>query len=168
MSNMPPGTRARRFSAVVALVGIGLAGMSACTGGGDATGSDASASGSSGASGSTSSGGSSGAGSSSGDSPHPIQSSADYDKTCAAPGDCVAVVEGDVCAPCGCPTVAIRADARAKFDADRATLRKQCPPPTAGVLCKACQSGIVDCVSGKCAYELCSGECDAGADATGD
>jgi len=79
----------------------------------------------------------------------------DYSQTCSANTDCVLVVEGDACSPCGgCQTGAIAVGAKASFDRDLATLKNSCPsrlfqPPVA-CTAAACLQPEAFCNAGTC------------------
>lgn len=136
-------TVARALSATTSIALL----LAACTGGpGDLPGTDG-GSGGQGGSSSGSSGGSSG-GSSSGSSGTNAQIRAsDFDQSCTAATDCVAVFEGQICSPCGCPNAAI-----AKKDLQEyASTRAAANCPQTDIACDACAAPAVDCAAGKCA-----------------
>jgi hypothetical protein len=105
--------------------------------------------------GSTSSGGSSGStsgasgGSSSGGGAQ-IRAS-DFDQSCTGDQDCVAVFEGDVCAPCACANAAIALTARAEYNDARSNLFSSADCVKPDVECDVCPDPPVSCGQGTCA-----------------
>ena len=82
-------------------------------------------------------------------------SASGYGRTCSVESDCVTVAQGNVCDPCGCPSVAISASEQIRYDADFNALRDTCPD--AGTLsCAACASVVAVCTAGSCSVASCS------------
>ena len=68
----------------------------------------------------------------------------DFDRACSSPDDCVAVFEGEICAPCqGCANTAINA---ADAEEYASLFRLDCQHRAD---C-ACAQPVVDCVEGRC------------------
>jgi hypothetical protein len=90
-------------------------------------------------------------GSSSGGAPtSTVQLVTSYDRACTTDGDCVVVVEGDVCGCPGCRGAAIARSAQATWDADRK--RIYCPAYGAPTTCPAiaCAPMLPACNGGLC------------------
>jgi hypothetical protein len=79
-----------------------------------------------------------------------VQLVTSYDRDCANDGECVLVVEGDVCGCSGCQNAAISGAALATWDADRK--RIYCPLSGVPTNCPAiaCLAMLPACVNGLC------------------
>ena len=97
-------------------------------------------------------------GSEAGTSSAPAPPITDYDQTCGAADDCVAVFTGDPCG-CSCDAGAINRSERLRYLDDR---KKACADPPD---CGACSPSRALCTAGRCTVEVCpTGGCvdDAG------
>jgi hypothetical protein len=79
-----------------------------------------------------------------------------YSAACNSAADCVAVVGGDVCDPCTCPSIVIATSARSQYDADYRAAASHCTSTSGGVLCGPCPARPVVCTKGltnTCAFQ---------------
>jgi len=74
----------------------------------------------------------------------------DYDTSCTENADCTLVVEGGLCAPCGCGNAALNAGDEQRYVEDTSAAARRCPRSRDDINCGACQESEVLCVSGVC------------------
>jgi hypothetical protein len=85
-----------------------------------------------------------------------------YNQTCHADADCVAVVSGDVCSSCSCPSGAINRADFGRYQTDLTRVENACPPSRTHIECD-CVLTAVQCESSVCAVCPQPGCGDAGA-----
>jgi hypothetical protein len=139
-ANQPPG-RPQLRERLIALAAIGLTALLGCGGsGGPGDLGDGAATGTSGDGGSstTTSGGDGGGAAS--------IAAKDFDQTCTAATDCVAVLEGPACI-CACANAAISRSAQRAYQDQQSILNRECPKRTCAPPCKAPD---LACENGKC------------------
>jgi hypothetical protein len=73
----------------------------------------------------------------------------DFGQSCNVPEDCVAIAQGNPCAPCACPSAAIAKSAVADYEATLRERTSQCAP-NGGPSCAPCMTVATTCVMGKC------------------
>jgi hypothetical protein len=73
-----------------------------------------------------------------------------YSAACNTAADCVAVVGGDVCAPCACPSIVIATSAKSQYDHDYRAASSHCASvgPLQGATCSPCVSRPLVCTKG--------------------
>jgi hypothetical protein len=145
-----PGSGGAADAGTLASGGKAVSGSGGATGNGGRGLGGAGGAGGSGASGGVGSTGGKGGSSAGGAPTSTIQLVTSYDRICTNDGECVVVVEGDVCGCLGCHGAAIARSAQPAWDADRK--RIYCPAYGAPMICPAiaCAQMLSACVNGLC------------------
>jgi len=73
-----------------------------------------------------------------------------FDQSCTRDDECVAVYEGNACAPCRCANAAIRRDALPKYRAEIGAYWSCYEPAACGADCQAVTGDPAICVAGRC------------------